>query len=220
MMTPTIAHATPTGIAWRAPSTRLLRITWSVSRPPLTTRFTATSAAMAITIGQMPYSKKLAVATPSAIQNGMRKAIERKPRAMPTPRISIAVSDETDDPGEHRREAVEQHVDEHRERQDEVPALAAIARPGIGTFLLRQADQVAMAGLEVDHPERGARSRAGRASMAALTTVTYGTLRVSAMMNATAPITGGMIWPPMRGGRLDRAGEHGGIAEALHQRES
>ncbi len=33
--------------------------------------------------------------------------------------------------------------------------------------------------------------------MAALTIVTYGTLSVSAMMNATAPITGGMIWPPM-----------------------
>ena len=30
---------------------------------------------------------------------------------------------------------------------------------------------------------------------------------VSAMMNATAPITGGMIWPPMLLGRLDAAGE-------------
>ena len=33
--------------------------------------------------------------------------------------------------------------------------------------------------------------------IAALTMVTYGTLSVSAMMNATAPITGGMICPPM-----------------------
>jgi len=33
--------------------------------------------------------------------------------------------------------------------------------------------------------------------IAALTMVMYGTPSVSAMMNATAPITGGMIWPPM-----------------------
>ena len=37
------------------------------------------------------------------------------------------------------------------------------------------------------------------------------------MMKATAPITGGMICPPMRGGRLDAAGEGGAVAEALHQ---
>ena len=32
---------------------------------------------------------------------------------------------------------------------------------------------------------------------AALQISMYGTFSVSAMMNATAPITGGMIWPPM-----------------------
>ncbi len=39
------------------------------------------------------------------------------------------------------------------------------------------------------------------------------------MMKATAPITGGMIWPPIDDGGFDRAGEHGRVAEALHQRD-
>lgn len=43
-------------------------------------------------IGPMPYSKKLAVTSPSTTQNTNRNAIEPKPAAMPTPRISTAVS--------------------------------------------------------------------------------------------------------------------------------
>ena len=42
---------------------------------------------------------------------------------------------------------------------------------------------------------------------------------VSAMMKATAPITGGMIWPPMLAVASTRAGEGGLVAEALHQRD-
>ncbi len=44
----------------------------------------------------MPYSgssKKLPTVRPSAIQNTTRNAIESKPAAMPTPRMSIAVSE-------------------------------------------------------------------------------------------------------------------------------
>ena len=64
----------------------------SVARPPLITKFTATSVEIIAMIGQMPYLKKLAVPTPSAIQNTTRNSIEPNPDAMPTPRISTAVS--------------------------------------------------------------------------------------------------------------------------------
>ena len=66
MITPTIAQAMPTATACRAPSIRLPRMMASVSRPPLATKFHATSIAIITMIGMMPYSKKLAVVTPSA----------------------------------------------------------------------------------------------------------------------------------------------------------
>ncbi len=64
----------------------------SVSRPPLMTKFTATSSAIIAMIGQTPYLKKLADATPSATQNTTRNDVEPNPPAMPAPRISTAVS--------------------------------------------------------------------------------------------------------------------------------
>ena len=124
MITPTMAQAMPTATACFAPSIRLPRMIASVSRPPLMTKFTATSVAIIAMIGQMPYLKKLAVPKPRTTQNTMRNGIEPKPDAMPAPRISTAVSASPTMPGEHRREPVEQHEHEHRERQHQVPLLA------------------------------------------------------------------------------------------------
>ena len=54
--------------------------------------------------------------------------------------------------------------------------------------------------------------------IAASTIFEYGTSMVSAMMKATAPMTGGMIWPPMDEVASTPPAKADGEAEALHQR--
>jgi hypothetical protein len=51
MITPTIAQATPTGNAWRAPSIRLSRSSRSVLMPPCTEKERAISAAITASTG-------------------------------------------------------------------------------------------------------------------------------------------------------------------------
>jgi hypothetical protein len=51
IITPTMAQATPTGSAWRAPSTRLSRMMSRVFLPPWMNRQMATSAAITESTG-------------------------------------------------------------------------------------------------------------------------------------------------------------------------
>ncbi len=92
MTMPTMAQAMPTGSALRAPSASESTQIISVSRPPLTKKQTATSTSITTARTLTPYSRKLAAAIPSAIQNTTRNAIGPICAAIGIPRMSTMVN--------------------------------------------------------------------------------------------------------------------------------
>ncbi len=92
MITPTCAHAVPTGSALRAPSASASSVRRSVLRPPLMNRQATTSSATIAKNTVTPSSKKPAHASPSTIQNRIRIGVPRRPSdtAMPSSRIAVS----------------------------------------------------------------------------------------------------------------------------------
>ena len=107
-----------------------------------------------------------------------------------------------------------QAVHEHEQR-DREHAAHPEDRPEAGQLGGGQPGQTALGGLEIDLDEqRQVVEPAGIAAASA--TSPYDRPRYSAMRNAAAPITGGMIWPAVRRHRLDRRRQVRRVAGPLH----
>ena len=121
MITPTTAQAMPTPSACLAPSMRLARSDCSVARPPRTQKQAATSTAISsqhrLDAPLQERRRGQADRDPEHVAKGGGRELRRQRRA----EDEDGRQREADHAGEHRREAVEEHVDERGERQHQVP---------------------------------------------------------------------------------------------------
>ena len=155
MMTPTIAQAMPTATACLAPSIRLPRMIASVSRPPWMTRLTRHQRGDHRDDrpdAELEEARRAPARARSRTRSGT--AIEPKPEAMPTPRMSTAVSASPTIPeniGVKPSNSMNTSTASGSIRYH----LTRIACHGFGHSAFGSPMQACAAGLEVHHPERG-----------------------------------------------------------------
>ena len=122
MITPTTAHAMPTPSACLAPSIRLARSERSVGAAAADDEAGRDEHGDQRSTGSMPHLKELDDAPmPIAIQNTIAERRRRNAGRECRAEHQDGGQGEADHAGEHRREAVEQHVDQRCQRQHQMP---------------------------------------------------------------------------------------------------
>ncbi len=96
-----------------------------------------------------------------------------------------------------RRRVAEDEADEHHQDRDEQVAPLLHHVPEARQLRARHAGQLVALGLEVHREEHADVVEDAREPPPTCATCAYGTTRNSAITKAAAPITGGMIWPPV-----------------------
>ncbi len=146
-------------------------------------------------ITPMPSWKNPAQSRPRAIQKAMRRPNDETLRMIAEPRMTMAVSDRPMVPaniGVRPENSSQTSTNSGISRyQRSLTAAQALGHSSFGRPLrpARLASRWTIQNTEPKYSSAGI--------SAALAISTKGTLMVSAMMKATAPITGGMIWLPI-----------------------